>query len=85
MFFETDRERAVVAALGYLGPEIEVTEIADNATQPPVYGKANRPNCWRIYFGLKKTMPATTGGSSPFVLVEKGTNRILETGAEAGE
>lgn len=84
-FFATDAQRAIAAALRYLGPEIEVSEVSDNDECPIGYGAKQVKDCWRIYYQLKDDPGGIVGGSDLYLLVEKETGRILGKGTEPGE
>lgn len=72
-------------ALSYLGPEIELTGVIDNADAPNGYGDECRPGLWRFYYQLKQSSTLHVGGGQPYLLIEKGTGRIRGTGMERGE
>lgn len=84
-FFATDSQRAVAAALEYLGPELQVVSVVDNADAPPSYGEVATENCWRAYFAPQMTVQNLVGGDSPYILIEKETHRVLGRGIEGGE
>lgn len=84
-FFATDDQRAVAAALEYLGPEMVVTSVVDNTDAPLSYGEKMTDNCWRVYFTLRTIEPTHVGGDSPYILIEKETHRVLGHGIERGE
>jgi len=80
-----DAGRAAVTALDYLGPELAVTEVIDNAKAPFAYGGQAMVNCWRIYFEQRLKEPTQVGGDSPYILIEKESHRIIGRGIERGE
>jgi len=84
-FFATDAQRAVAAALQYLGSEIEAYDVRDNADCPTDYGDVAVKNCWRVYFSLKQSQPTHLGGDSHYILIEKETHRVIGRGIEGGE
>ena len=84
-FFATDAQRAVATALQHLGPEIEVTEVQDNAESPVGYGEAVTANCWRVYYGVRFGDLGQVGGNSHYILIEKETHRVVGSGIEGGE
>ena len=84
-FFAIDFQRAVTVALEYLGPELQVVSVVDNADAPPTYGEAADANCWRAYFAPQMTVQNQVGGDSPYILIEKETHRVVGRGIEGGE
>lgn len=83
--FQGEPECYIGEALSYLGPEIQLTGVIDNADAPRDYGQDPRPNCWRFYYSLKDDWAGIVGGDQPYLLIEKGTGRIQSTGIERGE
>ena len=80
-----DTGRAAETALKYLGPELAVTEVIDNAKASLAYGEEPTENCWRIYFEPCLHEQTQVGGDSSYILIEKETYRIIGRGIERSE
>jgi hypothetical protein len=79
-------QKAHAAAMAYLGPEITVSSIIDNAQCSTGYKSgANVPDCWRVYFSLRAESTNIMGGDNPYILIDKTTLRVIGRGLEQGE
>lgn len=83
--FPGEPECYIGEALSYLGPEIEVTGVIDNADAPNGYGDECRPGLWRFYYNLKNEPVTSVGGAQHYLLIKQGTGLIQGTGMERGE
>jgi len=84
-FFGKEPECFAGQALSYLGPEIELTGYIDNADATMGYAEKPNADAWRIYYDLKGHTPTQVGGDCHYILIEKGSGQILQTGIEHGE